>query len=111
MTHPTTINTTGRYTSAGRLYLVTPIHEPKSDDVASARYLTSLSATCWTLLVLEDLGLPSWAGMGDRPRVAYLWASVDDDGRILRLVPAENVAGFMPEPMAPAKALEGEQAA
>lgn len=79
-----------RFTSAGRITLRVPLHTVDGNEM-----LSSLYAKRWTLLTDADLGLEQWVGIGDRQRQSYAWCELDEQGRILRLVPAENVVGFV----------------
>jgi len=79
------------FRGAGRITLRQPI-----EDIDGS-VLTSLTAQTWTLVSEQDLGLSSWTGLGDRARQGYYWASIDGEGRVIRLVPAENVVGFVAE--------------
>lgn len=79
-----------RFSSAGRITLRVPIHSLDGNKQHS-----SLFAERWVLLTEAELGLEQWVGIGDRPRQGYAWCELDAEGRLLRIVPAENVVGFV----------------
>lgn len=80
-----------RFRGCGRITLRQPVED------ADGNPRPSLTSKHWTLVTEQDLDLPTWVGLGDRPRQGYYWASLDEEGRVLRLVPADNVAGFVAE--------------
>lgn len=87
-----TIDVSERYFARGRVTFREPVR--KADDTL----VPSLYAQCWTMVTQEDLKLPTWIGIGDRPRLSCFWCALDAEGRILHLIPAENVAAFSADP-------------
>lgn len=85
----TVIDVGSRYSAAGRVTFHKPIRVP------TGRTVSCWYAGSWTMVSQADLGIEAWVGMGDRPRQALFWVALDMEGRILLLVPAENVAGFV----------------
>lgn len=75
---------------SGTLSLRDPIYN--SQNVARS----AIVSDNWALITEQSLGLDVWSGVGLRPKQGYLWASYDNAGEIEVLIPAENVAGFLP---------------
>lgn len=57
---------------------------------------SAIVADNWALVTEQALGLEVWNGVGHRPKQGYMWVSFNVAGDVEVLIPAENVAGFLP---------------